>query len=250
MLNIEVVDGIATVALARPERLNALSWEVADRIADAVRQLGDKPDTKVIVLTGEGRAFCAGADLSAVGSVDDLVADIDRGMYHNLDPMCEAFFNAPVPTVVAVNGPCAGGGVGLALLADITVAARSAYFLIPQVQTLGLVPDVGATWAMPRLVGRARSMGMSLLGERVSAEQAEEWGLIWRCFDDEALADGVGAIARRLAQANTGAITATRRLIKDGASATLREQLTAERLEQVPLLTNPTFAARLQQFAK
>lgn len=247
-LTTTVVDGIATITINRPGRLNALTWATMDDIGEAIRDLGAQPATRVIVLTGAGRAFCAGADLADVGAEEDPVAAVAHGMADSLNPMCEALLAAPVPTLVAVNGPCVGGGVGLALLADITVAARSAYFLVPQVDMLGIVPDVGATWALPRLIGRARTLGMSVLGERITAERAEQWGLIWQCVDDDTFADDVAALARKLAGANPDAVAATRRLV-NRLDVTLEEQLLTERAEQIPLLRNGAFAERVGQFA-
>lgn len=240
-------DGVATVTITRPDRLNALDWDAMNLIGAAVEDLGNDDRTRVIVLTGMGRAFCAGADLANVGRADDVAQSVADGMADHLNPMCEALLAAPVPTLAAVNGPCVGGGVGLALLADVTIAARSAYFLIPQVDMLGIVPDVGATWALPRTVGRARALGMSLLGDRIGAEQAERWGLIWQCVDDEDFNGAYSTLAARLAQVNPAAVLATRRLVSR-VDMPLSEQLHHERAEQIPLLANSRFAERISQF--
>lgn len=241
-------DGVVTLTINRPGRLNALSWETMDVLREALEEAGRAQGTRAIVLTGEGRAFSAGADLADVGLAEDIVQSVADGMAHKLNPLCEAMLAAPVPTLAAVNGPCVGGGAGLALLADVTVAKRSAYFLIPQVDSLGIAPDLGATWALPRLIGRARSMGASLFGERISAQRAEDWGLIWRCVDDELFDDEVASLAKRLANVNPSAATATRRLVSR-VDTPLREQLQLERAEQIPLLENGRFADRLGQFA-
>jgi 2-(1,2-epoxy-1,2-dihydrophenyl)acetyl-CoA isomerase len=165
-----------------------------------------------------------------------------------MSPLARAVLAAPVPVVAAVNGPCAGGAVGLALLCDMVFAARSAYFLVPQVIPLGGVPDLGATWVLGRLVGRARALGMSLTGERVTAERAEQWGMIWRCVDDGELLDHAIAAARRLADA-PAAVVATRRLVDTGFSSTSEDQLDLEAGQQAARFADPAVAAAVERFA-
>jgi 2-(1,2-epoxy-1,2-dihydrophenyl)acetyl-CoA isomerase len=248
MLTTELDDGVATITLDRPERLNALTWELMDRLREAIHTLGQDPATRVLVITGAGRAFSSGADLLGVAGADDLVQEIDHGMTHSVTPLCEAIVAAPVPVVAAVNGPCAGAGVGIALLADVAVASRSAYFLVPQVSALGIVPDAGATWALPRQAGRARALGMSLLGDRIPAQQAADWGLIWACVDDDAFAAEVATVAGRLAATDAGAIVATRALIDAGGDLTT--QLAHEAREQVERFRQAVVRTSVDGFAQ
>ncbi|MEU6559835.1 enoyl-CoA hydratase/isomerase family protein [Nocardia nova] len=250
MIATEIVDGIATITIDRPDRLNALTWETMDRLHEAVVRAADADDVTALVLTGAGRAFSSGFDLIAVDTtVDDLGATIEHQMRANLNPLCQAILNAPVPIVAAVNGPCAGGGLGIALLADVTIAAKSAYFLVPQVKSLAIAPDAGATWVLARHVGRARALGMSLTGARISAERAERWGLIWECVEDAELA----SVARELAaniSSTPAASVATRALIDAAFSETPASILDGEARAQRALFRNPAVAERIRQFAQ
>ena len=146
-----------------------------------------------------------------------------------------ASHEAPVPVLTAINGPCAGGALGIALAADLVLAGRRAFFSVPQVPELGIVPDLGATWLLPRVVGQARAMAMSLLGERISAEKAEQCGLAWQCVDDAELLAQAVAAARRLAASPMEAVSGTRRLIRDSWARPLREQLDEEGRWQMKL---------------
>jgi 2-(1,2-epoxy-1,2-dihydrophenyl)acetyl-CoA isomerase len=248
MLRTEINDRVAIVTLDRPERLNALSWGLQNRIREAIETLGRQDEVTAIVITGAGRAFSAGADLHDLAASEDLAAEVKHHLTATMTPLAQAVLAAPVPLVAAVNGPCAGGAVGLALLADIVIAARSAYFLVPQVVPLGGVPDLGATWILGRLLGRARALGMSLTGERVPAEQAERWGLIWRCVDDDELLDQAVTAARRLATA-PAATVATRALIDAGFASTLDAQLDLEAAHQSARFADPAVAAVIERFS-
>ncbi|OLE22392.1 MAG: hypothetical protein AUG49_19265 [Catenulispora sp. 13_1_20CM_3_70_7] len=247
MLRTEINDGVAVVTMDRPARLNALSWELQNRIRDTIESLG-RTGVAAVVITGAGRAFSAGADLHDFAASGDLPAEVAHHLTATMAPLARAVLAAPVPVVAAVNGPCAGGAVGLALLADLTIAARSAYFLIPQVNTLGGVPDLGATWVLGRAVGRARALGMSLTGQRIPAEQAEQWGMIWRCVDDDALLDEAVTAARQLGAAPAAAV-ATRALIDTGFVTTLEDQLEIEATYQSERFADPAVAAVVQRFA-
>lgn len=248
MLRTEVADGVATITIDCPERLNALNFELFARLREAVETLSHDPDTRALVITGAGRAFSSGADLRDLDAVTaDLPQRVADTMTGSANPLCEALLAAPVPVVAAVNGPCAGGAVGLALLADVTIAARSAYFLIPQVSALSLVPDVGATWVLAKHVGRARALSMSLLGERIAAEQARDWGMIWRCVDDEALVDSARETALRLGAAPE-AVVATRGLIDTSYGAAVSDQLADETRHQYRMFHNPAVTAAIERF--
>jgi 2-(1,2-epoxy-1,2-dihydrophenyl)acetyl-CoA isomerase len=218
---------VATITIARPDRLNALSGQTVDELRAAVEETGGS-GARCLLLTGEGRGFSSGADLAAGGGLPD---DVGASLEKHFNPLLEALFALPIPVVAAVNGPCAGAGCSLALAADIVVAARSAYFLQAFVN-IGLIPDAGATWLLPRLAGRARAMQMMMLGERVPAEQALEWGLISRVVEDEAIESEAVALATRLAQGPTVALGLIRKLAREAGHVSLSEALASERAAQ------------------
>jgi 2-(1,2-epoxy-1,2-dihydrophenyl)acetyl-CoA isomerase len=252
VLRIEITDGIATLTLDRPRRLNALSWALMARLREELCAADANPGIRAIILTGAGRAFSSGLDLHEIDTQADTGArgrSITSHMAASVSTLAEAMLGARVPVVAAVNGPCVGGSVGLALLADVAVAARSAYFQIPHVANLHLVPDLGLTWALPRQVGRARPLGMSLTGQRVPAEQAAAWGLIWDVVDDEALPDRAQAIARDLACRAAPAV-ATRQLIDSGVSAELSAQLRDEIRHQGARFTQREVSEAVSAFTR
>jgi 2-(1,2-epoxy-1,2-dihydrophenyl)acetyl-CoA isomerase len=218
---------VATLTIARPETLNALSARTVAELREAVGEAAES-GARCLLLTGEGRGFSSGADLAGSGGLPE---DAGEALEKGFNPLVEALFSLPIPVVAAVNGPAAGAGCSLALAADIVIAARSAYFLQAFVN-IGLVPDAGATWLLPRLAGRARAMEMMMLGERISAEQARDWGLIARVVDDEFLAEEAVALATRLAQGPTVALGLIRRLAREAQHLPLSDALTAERVAQ------------------
>ena len=219
---------VAIITLARPDRLNALSAQTLEELRAAVEESG-RSGARCLLLTGEGRGFSSGADLAGDGG--GLPEDAGAALEKYYNPLVEAIFALPIPVVAAVNGPAAGAGCSLALAADIVVAARSAYFLQAFVN-IGLIPDAGATWLLPRLAGRARAMEMMMLGERVPAEKALEWGLISRVVEDEHLASEAVLLATRLAQGPTVALGLIRKLAREGGHIPLGEALAAERIAQ------------------
>lgn len=250
MVDTAIHDGIATITLQRPHRLNALTWGVMDDIRAAIADLAAGEEVRALVITGAGRAFCAGLDLIDLDTeVEDLAAAVEHQMSVSLNPLCRAIAEAPVPVLAAVNGPCAGGGLGLALLADITIAAESSYFLVPQVSSLGIVPDAGATWVLPRLLGRARALGMALTGARIDAAQAQQWGLIWRCVPDDELLPQTYDLAAALAR-RPGPVVATRQLIDRAVSSHLSDQLDAEARAQRIALRDPRVGANIGEFRR
>ena len=196
-------DDVATITLNRPERLNAAPPKMFEEINEALMQL-PASGARVVLFTGAGRAFCSGADLA--GRDDDLAS---RGPGYALDksynPCMRALAGFTLPIVAAVNGPAAGIGCSLALAADFVVAAKSAYFLQAFVN-IGLVPDGGASWMLPRLIGKARAAEMMMLGERIPAEKAQDWGMIYKAVDDAALMNEARALAVRLAKGPTVAL--------------------------------------------
>ncbi|HEY0116540.1 MAG TPA: enoyl-CoA hydratase-related protein [Allosphingosinicella sp.] len=218
---------VGAITLNRPDRLNALTGQLLDETRDAVIRLPEQ-GARCILLTGEGRGFSSGADLAGGGGLPE---DAGLQLEEHFNPLIEALAAAPVPVVAAVNGPAAGAGCSVALTADIVIAARSAYFLQAFVN-IGLVPDAGATWLLPRLVGRARAMEMMMLGERIPSEQAAEWGMIARVVDDEFLAEEAMRLAANLARGPTRALGLIRRLARDAEQLPLTDALAAERAAQ------------------
>jgi 2-(1,2-epoxy-1,2-dihydrophenyl)acetyl-CoA isomerase len=217
---------VATIRLNRPDSLNALNAAMVDELRQAVESLADA-GARCLLLTGEGRGFSSGADLAGGG----LPSDAGMALEKHFNPLVKAIFDLPIPVVAAVNGPCAGAGCSLALAADIVIAARSAYFLQAFVN-IGLIPDAGATWLLPRLAGRARAIEMMMLGERIPAQQALGWGLIARVVDDEDLASEAVALSTRLAQGPTIALGLIRQLARNSAHQSLSDALAMERAGQ------------------
>jgi 2-(1,2-epoxy-1,2-dihydrophenyl)acetyl-CoA isomerase len=221
--------GIARLTLNRPERLNSFNDAMHAEVRDALARVKADPSVRVLLLTGAGRGFCAGQDLGdravAPGAEPvDLGASIER----NYRPLVLALRRLPLPVICAVNGVAAGAGANIALACDIVVAAKSASF-IQAFSKIGLIPDSGGTYFLPRLVGRARAIGLSMLGERLIAEQAAEWGLIWQCVEDNELHETVEKLLRTLASAPTAGLAATKRAIYASADNTLETQLDLER---------------------
>jgi len=220
-------DHVATLTLNRPDSLNALTAAMLDEIRAAVESLPEA-GARCLLLTGAGRGFSSGADLASGGGLPD---DVGAPLESHYNPLIEALFALPIPIVAAVNGPCAGAGCGLALAADLVIAGESAYFLQAFIN-IGLIPDAGATWLLPRLAGRARALEMMMLGERIGAAQALEWGMINRVAADEALLAEAKALATRLAHGPTAAYALIRKLARDSAHLGLAEALAAERIAQ------------------
>lgn len=249
---VEIEGNIARLIFSRPAVLNALNVALLREAAAHLDALRQRDDIHALVITGEGRGFCAGADLSEAAGKREEGGAVDQQIAHYMDvygnPLVEAILGFPAPVVCAVNGPAVGGGAGIALAADIVVAARSAYFLIVQPARLGLVPDLGATWLLQRLLGRARALGIALLGEKVSAEQAQQWGMIWRCVADDALLPNAMTLAAQLAQSAPGVVQATRELNDSSTRAGLVEQMKQERERQVVLCRSAAFRDGVARF--
>ena len=220
-------NAVATLTIARPDRLNALSAQTVDELRAAVEEVG-RSDARCLLLAGEGRGFSSGADLASGGGLPE---DAGAALEKHFNPLIEALFALDIPVVAAVQGPCAGAGCSLALAADLVVAARSAYFLQAFVN-IGLIPDAGATWLLPRLAGRARALEMMMLGERIPAERALAWGMISRVVEDEHLASEAMALATQLAQGPTRALGLIRKLARNAQDVPLTAALAAERAAQ------------------
>ncbi len=234
---------VATLTLDRPNSLNALNGAMVDELREAVESLTGS-GARCLLITGEGRGFSSGADLASGGGLPD---DVGASLEQHFNPLVEAVFACPMPVIAAVNGPCAGAGCSLALAADIVLAGRSAYFLQAFIN-IGLIPDAGATWLLPRLAGRARAMEMMMLGERIPAEQAEQWGLISRMVEDDRLQDEAKALATKLAAGPTAAYGLLRRLARDAEQSSLTEALAAERIAQRDAGRTDDFKAGVMAF--
>lgn len=216
-----IEDGVATLTLNRPQLMNALSSQMRREITEALTTL--PPEVRCVVMTGAGRGFCSGQDLT-----DRSVAtSVEATLRDEYEPMLRAMTDCPVPIIAAVNGVAAGAGANLALAADVVIATESASF-IQAFTRIGLIPDAGGTFVIPRAVGNARAMGMMLFAEPISALQAVEWGLIWEALPDEAFAEGVAARARHLANGPTLAYRAIREAITQSTQNDLDSQLALE----------------------
>jgi 2-(1,2-epoxy-1,2-dihydrophenyl)acetyl-CoA isomerase len=224
--------GVATLILNRPASLNALRTQTLEELLDALDRVRDGGDVRTLLITGAGRAFCSGADLSSSKTARSD-APVDGGLVVErfYSPIVERLFALPLPVVAAVNGVAAGAGCSLALCADFVVAARSASFLLAFAK-VGLVPDAGITWLLPRTIGRARALRMMMLGERIGAEQALEWGLIHEVVADDEMLASARALAEQLAAGPTLALSLMRQGVRAALDQSLSETLHAEREAQ------------------
>lgn len=241
-VTLSVTGRVAAITLERPETLNAMNNHLMHDLSSAIDHATADGRVRVIVLTGSGRGFCAGADLSAFDGDTNAEeppgpgASVVDGMDRFFNPAIRALKNCPVPTVARINGVAAGGGLGLALACDIAVAARSAFFVATFGPRLGIVPDLGTTWSLPTKIGHTRAMAMAMLGERVTAEQAVEWGLVYSTVDDDALDDEVARVTTILERTSPAAMRRIRTSIESAATRSLSEQLDVERDHQEVLI--------------
>jgi len=237
---------VCTITLNRPAALNAFTAEMHGLLLPALHAAADDPAVRVVLLTGAGRGFCAGQDLAdpAMRGPDVDVAAVVERFYK---PLALRVRSMPVPVLAAVNGVAAGAGANLALCCDLVVAARSASF-IQAFSRIGLVPDCGGTWLLPRLVGRARALGLAMTGDKLPAEAAERMGLIWQCVDDAEFPAAVQALAARLAAMPARALAETRRLVDAAAPAPLAEALSWEAQAQGELGRAHDFAEGVAAF--
>jgi 2-(1,2-epoxy-1,2-dihydrophenyl)acetyl-CoA isomerase len=224
----EVQNGIAILTLNRPEKLNSFTQAMHLEVRAALDSLQQDRTVRVLVLTGAGRGFCAGQDLSdrAVAPGDKPV-DLGDSVEQFYAPLVLTLRNLPMPVICAVNGVAAGAGANLALACDIVLAAQSASF-VEAFCRLGLIPDTGGTWHLPRLIGMARATGLAMLGEKLSAEKAEQWGLIWRCVPDADLMQETMAMATHFATAPTKGLAFTKKALQASYANTLPQQLQLE----------------------
>jgi len=224
-IRFEAQDGVARLTLHRPDKLNSFTGAMHAEVRTALAAVQANPAIRVLVLTGAGRAFCAGQDLADPDmTVGHLQPDIGAVVEQHYKPLILALQNLRVPTVAMVNGIAAGAGASLALACDLVIAAKSAYFL-QAFSKIGLIPDTGGTWFLPQRVGMARAMGLAMLADKLPAEKAEAWGLIWQAVDDAELTPTVDKLAAQLAQMPTRALVATRLAMHAAPNHTLEQQL-------------------------
>lgn len=244
---------IAILTLDNPARLNPISHTLQNSLVQALADVAADTTIRALVLTGAGRAFCSGADLASGISTPDpqgrtpgnRAADTMHALTNKMVLDLRAL---PMPVVCAINGVAAGGGLGLALAGDVVLAARSAYFFLPFMAKLGIVPDVGSTWFYQRLLGSGRAAALTLLGDRLPAEKAAAWGLVWDCVDDADLMPQALATARKLATLPAHAALETRRAYDAAATNSLADQLAYEAERQRVLIDRPEFAEGVAAF--
>ena len=245
---------VAVLTLNRPDSLNSLSLQAVKDLLNMLRELHQDTSVRALLVTGAGRGFCAGWQLEEGGvpGLPDESFGVRQShlMAEYFNPVIQAFHDLPIPVIAAVNGPCAGAGVSIALAADIVLAAESAYFMLTFSPKLGLIPDLGATWKLPRLIGWARAQAATLLGNKIPAAQAENWGMIWRCLKDDALMTEARAIATQLAASPPGICREVRYAYHASENNTLEQQLDYERLRQRELLDSAAFNEGLKAFGE
>ena len=227
-IEFDIKEGVATLTLNRPKSLNSFTTEMHVEIRTVMQQVIENADIRCLVITGAGRGFCAGQDLgdraqTTEGGVPDVGASVEK----HYNPLIRSIMHLPKPVICAVNGVAAGAGASIALACDIVLAARSASF-IQVFCKIGLIPDSGGTWNLPRAVGLARAKGLALLGDRLPAEKAEAWGLIWKCVEDEELQEEARKMATYFATQPTAALGRIKKLLHESSSNTLSEQLDLE----------------------
>jgi 2-(1,2-epoxy-1,2-dihydrophenyl)acetyl-CoA isomerase len=228
-IDFQIQSGVATLTLNRPDKLNSFNTTMHAEVREALQTLARSESARVLLLTGAGRAFCAGQDLAdRAVAPGGAAVDLGESIEKNYRPLILALRALPMPVIAAVNGVAAGAGANIALACDLVIAAKSVNFL-QSFSKLGLVPDCGGTWLLPRLVGNARALGLTLLGEKLSATQAQEWGLIWRCVDDDQLMSVALGLARQFASGPTRGYARTKQAIYASWGGDLAGQLDLER---------------------
>jgi 2-(1,2-epoxy-1,2-dihydrophenyl)acetyl-CoA isomerase len=239
--------GYRILTLNRPDKLNALDAPTHALLRQLLTEAAAAADCRAIILTGSGRGFCTGQDLSKRVFEPGVAPDLGESLERDYNPLIRLIRAIGKPVICAVNGVAAGAGANIALTCDIVIAGRSARF-VQSFARLGLVPDSGGSFILPRLVGRARATAALLLGEPVSAEQAADWGMIWECVDDDLLIDRARTLAERLAAQPATGMALTKRLLQQGETATLDEQLDRERDQQRIAGRSPDYAEAVRTF--
>lgn len=247
-ITLKVEDGIGLMTLNRPDILNSLNVPLAREVRAALAVIKERRDVRALILTGAGRGFCAGAELADESGHESTGQRGSRAMKEDFNPLILDLIGLPVPVVAAVNGVAAGAGVSIALAADVVIAAQPAYFALTFAPRLGIVPDLGATWYLPRLIGRARAHALTLLGNRLPAPTAAEWGLIWKCVPPESLMGEAVALARQLGAGPQHVVGEVRRAFDAAESNDLPAQLDYERLRQEVLLDKEEYREGVRAF--
>jgi len=225
-----VTDSVAHLRFNRPEKMNSFNAQMHDEISAALDTVERDKSIRVLVLTGVGRAFCAGQDLAdseVQFTPGQLPPDLGDVVERRYKPLVNRLVNLRVPTIAAVNGTAAGAGVSVALACDLVIACQSAGFMLPFAK-IGLIPDTGCSWHLPRHIGQARALGLAMTGNKISAQKAADWGMIWEVLDDQAFVAGVDALAQQLALMPTQALVRTRQAMRLGNTHTLEQHLSYE----------------------
>lgn len=223
-----IESGIARLTFNRPDRLNSFNTEMQEEIQAALTEIRNDSSVRCLLLTGNGRGFCAGQDLADPAVRGENGPELGHALENYYNPFVHALMTFEFPVVCAVNGVAAGAGANVALACDIVLAARSASF-VQAFCRLGLIPDAGGTWLLPRVVGRARAMALSMLGDKISAEKAERWGMIWQCVDDDQLMDEANKLVEHLAKQPTKGMGFIKRALNASSENDLQTQLDLER---------------------
>lgn len=228
-IEFEQISKVARLTLNRPDKLNSFNDLMHEELRQCLQMIGSSDTARCLLITANGRGFCAGQDLGDTGFNDTSEApDLGKSIEKNYNPLIRGLQGLDIPIICAVNGVAAGAGANFALACDIVLAARSASF-IQSFCKIGLVPDCGGSWILPRLVGHARAMALTMLGDKISAEQAESWGMIWRCLDDEQLMPEAEKLTQYLAAQPTKGLGYIKRVIQLSSTNSLDDQLDLER---------------------
>ncbi|WP_421703825.1 enoyl-CoA hydratase-related protein [Aliiroseovarius sp.] len=222
-IRLEITEGLAVLTFNRPDKYNALNTQMRAEIAHAVKAAGE--GARALVITGEGKAFCSGQDLGDRANAADV--DLERTLRDEYQPILDAIYESPIPIIAAVNGPAAGAGANIALAADVVIAKESAYFM-QAFAKIGLIPDAGGTYWMPRTMGFAKAMGAAMFAEKITARQAADWGLIWEAVADEDFEANWRARGEYLANGPTLAFRHIRKAIRASLDNSLEDQLALE----------------------
>lgn len=228
-IEFEITDGVALLTLNRPDSLNSFNTQMHGEVKDALKAVKKSSEARCLLITGNGRGFCAGQDLSDRNVAPGAeMPNLGESIEKNYNPLLRTINGLEMPVICAVNGVAAGAGANIAFACDIVLAAKSASF-IQAFCKIGLVPDSAGTFTLPRLVGQARAMGLAMLGDKIKAEQAEQWGMIWKAVEDDALKDEALAMARHLANQPTKGQALIKRAINASWNNSFDEQLDLER---------------------
>jgi len=243
---LDVKDGAYRLTLNRPDKLNSFNEQMHEEVREVLTRIEFDVEARVLLITGAGRGFCAGQDLGD-RDVNAGPLDLSQGPEKNYNPLVRRLVALPLPVVCGVNGVAAGMGVNLAAACDIAIATKSAKFA-QAFSAIGLVPDAGGTWHLPRRMGQARALGFTLLNERLTADQAEEFGLIWKAVDDDAFAETLDTIVAKLAHAPTFGLASAKRAIRASSTSTLDEALDRERDMQKQCGLSPDYKEGVNAF--